>query len=107
MPWPGERARAYRAKGYWEGLSIFDMVARTAARQPGKVALVSGERRISYGELVAASERLAGRLLEEGVKPLDRVVMQLPNTPEFAFTYLALTRIGAIPVMALRTHRAS
>ena len=31
--------------------------------------------------------------------------MQLPNSLEFVVTYLALTRIGAIPVMALRAHR--
>ena len=107
VPWPEERARAYRARGYWEGLSIFDMVARSAARHPGKEALVCGGRRIAYAELVSSSERLACRLMEQGLKPLDRVVMQLPNTPDFVFTYLALTRIGAIPVMALRTHRAS
>jgi 2,3-dihydroxybenzoate-AMP ligase len=33
------------------------------------------------------------------------VVVQLPNVPEFVYTYLALVRIGAIPVMALRAHR--
>jgi 2,3-dihydroxybenzoate-AMP ligase len=105
IPWPEQRARAYRKKGHWEGLSIFDMVARSAARHPDKIALVAGERRISYQELIDTAERLACRLVESGLKPLDRVVMQLPNMPAFAFTYLALTRIGAIPVMALRTHR--
>jgi len=107
IPCPEERARVYRQKGYWEGLSIFDMVARTAARHPDNIALVSGARRISYRELIDTAERLACRLDEGGLKPLDRVVMQLPNTPEFAFTYLALMRIGTIPVMALRTHRTS
>ena len=107
VPWPEERARVYRAKGYWEGLSIFDMVSRTAARHPDKTAVVYGERRISYREVVATSERLAARLASSGLKTLDRVVMQLPNTADFVFAYLALTRIGAIPVMALRTHRHS
>ena len=50
VPWPEERARAYRAKGYWESLSIFEMVARSAARHPDKIALVAGTRRISYGD---------------------------------------------------------
>src|SRR5919197_1819429 len=104
-PWPEERARAYRQKGYWEGLRLFEGVARSARRNPEKTALVAGERRISYGELIAVAERLAARFIGAGVRPLDRVVMQLHNTPEFAFTYLALTRIGVIPVMALRAHR--
>jgi 2,3-dihydroxybenzoate-AMP ligase len=33
------------------------------------------------------------------------VVVQLPNVPEFVYTYFALARIGAIPVTALRAHR--
>ena len=104
-PWTEERARTYRERGYWEGVTIFEMVARTASRHPEKPALVAAERRISYRELVAVAERLAARLAEADLRPLDRVVMQLPNTPDFAFTYLALTRLGAIPVMALRAHR--
>src|SRR4030067_2055763 len=51
------------------------------------------------------SDRLACRFLEAGIAPLDRVVVQLPNGPEFVYTYFALTRIGAIPVTALRAHR--
>jgi 2,3-dihydroxybenzoate-AMP ligase len=35
------------------------------------------------------------------------VVLQLPNSIEFVVTFLALTRLGAIPVMALRAHRYS
>jgi len=31
--------------------------------------------------------------------------MQLPNIAEFVLVYFALARIGAIPVMALRSHR--
>ena len=72
---------------------------------PDKVAVVYGERRITYGDLVSDSRRLALGLLELGLKPLDRAVIQLPNIPEFVTTYLALNWIGVIPVMALRAHR--
>jgi len=40
-----------------------------------------------------------------GLKPLDRVVVQLPNVVEFAYLYFALQKIGCIPVMALVSHR--
>jgi 2,3-dihydroxybenzoate-AMP ligase len=69
------------------------------------VAVVYGERRITYAELIAESRRLALGLIELGLKPLDRAVMQLPNIPEFVTTYLALNWIGVIPVTALRAHR--
>jgi 2,3-dihydroxybenzoate-AMP ligase len=103
--WPPDFARRYRDDGYWEGISVWDMVARTAARLPDKVALVAGETRQTYRELEILSARLAIGLLRKGIRPLDRVVLQLPNIPEFVHYYLALVRIGAIPVMALRAHR--
>ncbi|HXE47545.1 MAG TPA: AMP-binding protein, partial [Ramlibacter sp.] len=103
--WPEEAAQRYRDAGLWEGLTVAEMVARTARRQPGKVAVVYGDRRITYEELIAQSRQLALGLLELGLKPLDRAVMQLPNIPEFVTTYLALNWIGVIPVMALRAHR--
>jgi 2,3-dihydroxybenzoate-AMP ligase len=103
--WPAEFAARYRARGWWEGVTIAQMLARSAERSPGKTALVCAGQRLSYRDLVQTSDRLACRFLEAGIEPLDRVVVQLPNGPEFVHTYFALTRIGAIPVMALRAHR--
>jgi len=105
VPWPDELAARYRRAGLWEGVTIVEMVERTALRLPDKVALVHGDRRTTYAELVRASRRLAVGLAQRGIAPGDRVVMQLPNVPEFVTTYLALNAIGAIPVMALRAHR--
>ena len=104
-PWPATLEARYRAAGYREGLTIWAMVARTVARLPDKVALVAGERRATYADLDRASARLGVALRRQGIRPLDRVVLQLPNTPEFVHWYLALVRIGAIPVLALRAHR--
>jgi 2,3-dihydroxybenzoate-AMP ligase len=103
--WPAEFSARYRARGWWEGVTITQMLARSAERSPGKTALVFAGQRLSYRDLVQTSDRLACRFLEAGIEPLDRVVVQLPNGPEFVHTYFALTRIGAIPVMALRAHR--
>jgi len=104
-PWPAEIARRYRAQGYWQGITLHEMLAGVAARVPAKVALVCGEQRITYAALVEAIDRLACGFVEAGIRPLDRVVVQLPNVPEFVYTYFALARIGAIPVTALRAHR--
>ncbi|MCC7287150.1 MAG: AMP-binding protein [Burkholderiaceae bacterium] len=105
VPWPEARAARYRAAGLWEGLTVAEMVERTARELPHKVALVHGERRIGYAEMVDASKRLAGALLDLGLARGERVVVQLPNVPEFVLVYLALQWIGAIPVTALRAHR--
>ena len=105
VPWPADQADRNRARGWWEGITIPQMLARSAARHPEKTALICDGRRLSYQDLVETSDRLACRFLEAGIAPLDRVVVQLPNGPEFVHTYFALTRIGAIPVTALRAHR--
>ncbi len=104
-PWPAEFARRYRDAGYWEGLNLWGVLARAIDRWPDKVALVHGARRLSYAELGAASTALAVQLLNEGLRPLDRAVVQLPNGIEFVVAFFALLRIGVIPVPALPAHR--
>ncbi len=104
-PWPEDTAALWRRLGYWEDITLWDMLVQTARRLPDKTALISGERRITYRELVATSEILARRLAATGLQPLDRAVMQIHNVPEFVTTFFALIRIGVIPVMALRPHR--
>jgi 2,3-dihydroxybenzoate-AMP ligase len=105
VPWPAELAAAYRRDGVWQGITVAAMVERTAHELPDKVAVIHGSTRISYAELVRQARDLAGALLESGIGPRDRVVVQLPNAPRFVQLYLALNHIGAIPVMALRAHR--
>jgi len=105
VPWPAEVARRYIEAGLWEGVTVAEMVERTARRLPRKVALVHGEDRITYQDLILSAKCLASGLLRLGLKPQDRAVVQLPNRPEFVSLYLALNYIGVIPVMALRAHR--
>ena len=105
MPWPEDVAMRYRDLGYWRRITLTDMLAQAIGRAPDKTALVYGSERIGYRALGETIDRLAGGFLEAGIRPLDRVVVQLPNIPEFVYTYFALARIGAIPVTALRAHR--
>jgi 2,3-dihydroxybenzoate-AMP ligase len=81
------------------------MLLRSVAAVPDRIALVQGTRRLRYAELRIAIDRLAGRLIDLGFRPLDRVVFQLPNSIEFVIALFALMRIGVIPVLALPAHR--
>ena len=63
---------------------------RWALHDPGT------DRRWSYRELWSDVERLAGGLAALGVAVGDVVVMQMLNGPEFALTWLAAQRLGAI-----------
>ena len=104
-PWPDDLARRYTERGLWQDRTLGDLLVQCAQRWPDKVALVAGETRQTYADLDRITARLGAGWLARGIRPLDRVVLQLPNTPEFVHHYLALVRIGAIPVMALRAHR--
>jgi 2,3-dihydroxybenzoate-AMP ligase len=102
---PPEFAARYRAKGYWEDRSLADTFNDLFVKYADRVAVIDGERSVTYAQLKERSDRLALNLLDEGFRPLDRVVLQLPNVVEFVYLYFALQRIGCIPIMALPTHR--
>src|SRR5712692_283013 len=105
VPFPLEFVTRYRAKGYWEDRSLANVFQDVFTRFADRVALVAGAERVTYRELADRVERLARHFLALGLRPLDRVVVQLPNIPEFVYVYFALQRVGAIPVMALLPHR--
>ena len=62
--------------------TLADIVSEQARRRPGAVAVVSGARRVLYGELEACSNRLARLLLDRGLAPGDRVCLFLRKGPE-------------------------
>ena len=105
VAWPEDFAQRYRAQGYWEEITLFELLRRSAARFPGKLAVVDGVRRRSYRELLNNVEALAAGFVALGLRPLDRVIFQLNNSLELIETFFALARIGVIPVMALPAHR--
>ncbi|GAB3691939.1 (2,3-dihydroxybenzoyl)adenylate synthase [Saccharopolyspora tripterygii] len=103
--WPDELAERYRSAGYWQGYTFGQLLRVRATKHPDRVAVVEGERRITYGELDRRSDRLAAGLRERGIGKGDRVVVQLPNVAEFFEVCFGLFRLGAVPVFALPSHR--
>ena len=105
VPFPPELAKRYRDKGYWRDLSLAEEFVPVFRRHAERVAVIDRDAHITYAEIDRVSDRLALNLLEAGLAPLDRVVVQLPNVAEFVFLYFALQKIGCIPIAALATHR--
>jgi 2,3-dihydroxybenzoate-AMP ligase len=105
VPFPPEFAARYRAKGYWEDRTIASVWEEYCRRYANRIAVIDGEVKATYAQVNARAENLALNLLDLGIKPLDRLVVQLPNRIQFVYLYLALQKIGAIPVMALPAHR--
>jgi|GEM_PF-2774743 len=87
VPWPSEFVKRYVNEGYWMEITLAEMLEQVAQKVPEKEALIYGERRITYKEMVTKIKRLALHFLALGLKPCDRVVFQLPNSPEFVYTF--------------------
>ncbi|WP_432835705.1 (2,3-dihydroxybenzoyl)adenylate synthase [Dactylosporangium sp. CA-092794] len=105
VPFPQEFAARYRARGYWDDRLLIEHWEDAFAAFGDRVAVIDDQERWTYAELEQRSIRLAGVLVDLGLRPRDRVVVQLPNTNAFVCLYVALQRIGAIPIMALPSHR--
>jgi len=79
-------------------LTLKDMLEAAAQRYGDKVAIICGERRLSYTEFNSAANKMASALKKLGVNRGQRVAMLLSSSPEFAVIYFGIVKIGAIAV---------
>jgi amino acid adenylation domain-containing protein len=75
---------------------LHDYLLDSARRLPGKVALVCGHQRVSYGELDQRSNALAHALHRRGVARGDRVIVFGDNTVETAVAFWAVLKANAV-----------
>ncbi|CAM2921359.1 AMP-binding protein [Prescottella defluvii] len=109
-PYPPEFAQRYRNAGYWTDETFAGFLPARAAQYPDHTAVTgTGEggvrRTLTYRELNDNAGVLAAGLLRLGIRPGDRVVLQIPNMPEYVELLFAVFTIGALPVFALPAHR--
>ncbi|MCC9738080.1 non-ribosomal peptide synthetase [Streptomyces sp. MNU89] len=84
------------------GLSVPELVAARARTAPDAVAVVDGERSLSYGELDGAAGRLAAYLSSLGVGRGERVAVVMERSADLLVALLGVWRAGAayVPVDA-------
>ncbi len=104
-PFRTEDSMLYVSRRWWTGLTYGDLVDRAADKYPERIAVVDHKTRLTYVQLRETADRLAIALLDLGIKPRDRVLVQLPNWHEFAYAYFGLQKIGAIPVLLIDRYR--
>jgi long-chain acyl-CoA synthetase len=73
-----------------------ETLAETAKKFPDNPALYYFGTRINYGELNDKVNQFANLLIEEGIRPGDRVALYLPNCPAAVIAYYGVLRSGAI-----------
>ncbi|MEZ5973591.1 MAG: long-chain fatty acid--CoA ligase [Planctomycetota bacterium] len=72
---------------------------RTVARKGDKVAIEFVRATLTYRQLGAEVDKLAGVLHGLGVRKGDRVAIQLPNLPQTVIGFYAALSLGAVVVM--------
>lgn len=79
-------------------LSLAAVLAESARRVPDTVALVEGERRLTYAQLWLQARRFAHALRERGLVPGERVALLCPSTVEFVRAYYGILAAGGVVV---------
>jgi long-chain acyl-CoA synthetase len=79
-------------------MNIASSVEMGRRLHPAKPALLFEGAEISYARLDELANREAVRLRQAGIGRGDRVALCLPNTPQFAASYLGALKLGAIVV---------
>ena len=64
----------------------------------GRPAVFAGEQVLTYGELQKKVNRLGNGLRALGLDRGSRVLLRMPNVPEFVITWLACQKLGIITV---------
>ncbi|GGN88982.1 non-ribosomal peptide synthetase [Nocardia rhizosphaerihabitans] len=82
------------------GTSVLERFAEQVRRAPDQVAVVFGDRTLSYRELDLASNRLARLLIDRGVGPESFVAVMVPRSERLVVTLLAVLKAGGayVPV---------
>jgi fatty-acyl-CoA synthase len=78
--------------------TLADVLRRSAARDPNKLAIACGDARWTYAQFHLTCERIAGGLAAFGVGKGDRVAILARNSHAFIALRFALARLGAVLV---------
>ncbi len=77
-------------------MTINEMLRRSAARYPDKIAIRQESRTVTYEEFLHRSEGLAAALVKCGLKKGDRVGVLLPKAPEIIISFLGIAMAGCV-----------
>ncbi|GAB17617.1 putative 2,3-dihydroxybenzoate-AMP ligase [Gordonia effusa NBRC 100432] len=108
---PEIAAQTYRKADIFDNQPLWRIYEWAVANRANSPAItdasIDGPVTLTYAELDAAVARRAAGFANAGLRPGQRIVLQLNNSGAFAITLLALLRAGVVPVMTLPAHRIS
>src|SRR6476619_4606169 len=91
----------YEAEGFWRGDTIYSLMRGHAEHTPQAFAVRDRFRRLTYRELLAATDALAADLAGQGVRAGQRIGVWLSSRIESVVALLACSKSGAISCPSL------
>jgi long-chain acyl-CoA synthetase len=79
-------------------LSLATLLEDSCRNHGDRVALVQGERQLTFRDVDEQARRLAHALAQRGIRPGDRIAVACPNLIEFPVVYYGILKAGAVVV---------
>ena len=79
-------------------LNLSVLLEDSARHYPERAAVVLGPQRLTYAQVNAAANQVAGLLRSRGIQPGDKVALTCPNLPYFPIVYYGILKAGAVVV---------
>jgi len=91
----------------YPSVPLYSLLDETAAKAPASPCTNLFGRRLTYQQVRERSDRFAESICRLGLRKGDRVVLLLPNSPQFLIAYYGLLKAGAVvvPLNPLSTER--
>jgi long-chain acyl-CoA synthetase len=87
-------------------MNIYSWLGIHTKERPSKVCIKTHDREITYEEFSRTTRSLGTALQEAGITKGDKVILVLPNIPEFVISYMAIIGLGATVVPVNPTYTA-
>lgn len=101
----GDHYKSYQVIDGWNKGNITDEMLKWCEKFSDSTCVIYENNIITYSKIGELIKKTSVGLLNRGIKPKDKVVLQLPNNVNFILCFFGLMKIGAIPIMALPAHR--
>lgn len=95
-PWFTVWPKGVRKTLKYPKIALWEFLIQTSKKHPERTAIIHNSHQITYKNLTRYVNKLATVLGSLGVKKGDRVLLYLPNIPEYIISYYAVLRLGAI-----------
>ncbi|MEV0462649.1 long-chain fatty acid--CoA ligase [Nocardia tengchongensis] len=80
------------------GINLATILRESATACPDKALVHLGDESFTYRQVDEISGRVAGSLIDLGLRRGDKVAVQLPNVPQFLFAYFGILKAGLVVV---------